>query len=68
MAKKKKQATVSTRVPEMPQTVFKARFGGLIKVDSAKMPPTAKTVEIEGERYFEFVGLEGVYFSAKMFV
>lgn len=67
MAKNKnKTAKGSISAPPMP--TLKARFAGLIKLAGDAVPPTTTTLEIEGQTYYEFAGLKGVYFSAKLFV
>jgi len=67
MAKhKNKTAAVST--PKVAVPVLKARFAGLIKIAPDAETPTVRTVEIEGEKYTEFVKLPGVFFSDKLFV
>lgn len=67
MAKNKsKTAKVITKAPQVP--ILKARFAGLIKLAGDAVPPTFTTLEIEGQTHYEFAGLKGVYFSAKLFV
>lgn len=70
MAKKKKTqpAVVTPEVEKPTRPVFKTRFGGLVKAEVGKMPAVATSKTIEGNEYYEFEGLRGVYFSAKMFV
>lgn len=73
MAKKKSKKTVTAALPVEPtkvikKPVFKSRFSGLVKVDAGQVVPDATVREIEGEKYLEFDGLKGVYFSAKLFV
>jgi len=70
MAKKKhtQPAEVTPEVVKPTRPVFKSRFGGLVKAEAGKMPSIATSKTIEGNEYYEFEGLEGVYFSAKMFV
>jgi len=65
MAKKSKQIVKQV---EAKKPVFKSRFSGLVKIASDANLPAIEMKVIEGNEYFEFVGLKGVYFSAKMFV
>lgn len=55
-------------VKKVSKPVFKSRFSGLVKVDAGQSVPDATVREIEGEKYLEFDGLKGVFFSAKLFV
>lgn len=64
MGKNKKHNTSGGSKQVAP--ALKARFSGLIKTDE-NQPRYATPKEIEGELYFEFEGLKGVYFSAKLF-
>lgn len=72
MAKKSKhkpaKLVIVDDVEKVTTPVFKSRFGGLIKLDAGQTIPNATVREIEGEKYLEFDGLKGVFFSAKLFV
>lgn len=65
MAKKSKQIVKQV---EATKPVFKSRYAGLIKLDEQNNLPEARIRLIEGEQFIEFKGLEGVYFSNKLFI
>lgn len=64
VTKKVEEVKHAIAIANVPLNV-KSRFVPIIKMD--KKPRTYKIVQIEGEDYYEFEGLDGVYFNSVLF-